>query len=389
MLGMRIGLFTDRLNFAGTERHMLDLACALTAEGAEVEILCPPGALLAERAAREGVPCFPLACETKFSLLSALPPLRRAARAGRWQVLHTHNGRTTLLAALALSGGNATALATTQHFVHPARTKRRGVIAWISKGIHGAVGRRVDQVVAISEAVREAAVARENAVTGKISVVLNGIRDPAAGTLTGPEAIRRALGVETGIPLVVCLSRLDAEKNLEVLIEAMGAVAAAIPQAVCVVAGAGGEQAKLQRQIDTASLGGQVRLLGFQADPLSLVRAGNLFVLPSALEPFGLSIVEAMALGVPVIAVDAGGPREIIVEGGSGLLVPPGDPTELGAKIITVLREPDLAARLGAGGRERFLQAFTARRMAAEMLAVYREACRRKNPPQTSDHRAK
>ena len=386
---MRIGLFTDRLNFAGTERHMLDLACALSAEEAQVEIVCPPGAILAERARREGVPDFALSCEKRLGVLSALPKLRRAAQAGRWQVIHTHNGRTTLLAALALSGGNDAALVTTQHFVHPARTKRRGAVAWISNGIHRAVGRRVDKVVAISEAVREAAVARESAIAGKIRVVLNGIRDPSAEALTNPKALRRTLGVETDTPLVVCLSRLEAEKNLEVLIEAMRTVTTAIPQAVCVVAGAGDEQAKLQRQIDAASLGGKVRLLGFQADPLSLVRAGNLFVLPSALEPFGLSIVEAMALGVPVIAVRAGGPREIVVEGVSGLLVPPGSPAEMGTKIIAVLQQSDLAMRLGAGGRERFLQAFTAGRMAADMLAVYQEVCATGNTPQLHDHRAK
>ena len=375
MPGMKIGLFTDRTNFAGTERHMLDLACALRAGGTEAEIICPPGAILAERAKGEGVPVFPLSCESKVGMVSALPKLRRAVRAGRWQVIHTHNGRTTLLAALASSGGRGTALVTTQHFVHPARTKRRGIVAWISNGIHQAIGRRVDRVVAISEAVRAAAVAREAAIAGKIRVVLNGIRDPSAGTLTDPKTLRRTLGVQTDTPLVVCLSRLDAEKNLEVLIEAMTAVTAANPPAVCVVAGAGDEQARLQRQIDAAGLGGKVRLLGFQADPLSLVRAGNLFVLPSALEPFGLSIVEAMALGVPVIAVRAGGPREIVADGVSGWLVPPGDAAAMAARIIVVLEQPDLAARLGTGGRERFLQAFTAGRMATKMLAVYREAC--------------
>ncbi len=374
MPSMKIGLFTDCTNFAGTERHMLDLACALRAGGEEAEIICPPDAILAERAAREGVPVFALSCAGKLGLLAALPKLRRAARAGRWEVLHTHNGRTTLLAALALRGGNGTTLVTTQHFVHPARTRRRGIVARISNEIHQAVGRHVDRIVAISEAVRAAAVAREAATARKIRVVLNGIRDPEADTLTDPEAVRRGLGVETGTPLVVCLSRLDAEKNLEVLIEAMRTVTAAIPQARCVIAGAGGEQANLQRRIDAAGLAGTVRLLGFHADPLSLVRAGNVFVLPSALEPFGLSIVEAMALGVPVIAVRAGGPQEIVVEGVSGLLVPPGGAAEMATAITSGLRQPDLAARLGAGGRERFLHAFTAARMATEMRAVYREA---------------
>ena len=381
MLGMKIGLFTDRSNFAGTERHMLDLACALRAEGAEVEIICPPDAILAERARGESLPVFALSCENKLGILSALPKLWRAVRAGRWQVIHTHNGRTTLLAALGLYSGNGIALVTTQHFVDPARTKRRGIVAWISNAIHRAIGRRVDRVVAISETVREAAVARESAIAGKIRVVLNGIRDPSREMLIDPKIIRRTLGVEMDTPLVVCLSRLDAEKNLEVLIEAMGTVTAVIPPAVCVVAGAGDEQTRLQRQIDAAGLGGKVRLLGFQADPLSLARAGNLFVLPSALEPFGLSIVEAMALGVPVIAVRAGGPREIVVNGVSGWLVPPGDAAEMAAKIIAVLQQPDLAARLGVGGRERFLQAFTAGRMATEMLSVYHEAYGTGNSP--------
>jgi glycosyltransferase involved in cell wall biosynthesis len=115
-----------------------------------------------------------------------------------------------------------------------------------------------------------------------------------------------------------------------------------------------------------------VRLLGFQPDVLSIVRAGNVFVLPSAAEPFGLALVEAMALGRPVIATRAGGPIEIVVEDESGLLVPPGDAAALGSVLIRLLREPGLAAKLSSGARARFEAHFTAPKMAAAMEEVYR-----------------
>ena len=152
----------------------------------------------------------------------------------------------------------------------------------------------------------------------------------------------------------------------------MTEVKAAFPDVRCVVAGQGAQQELLTAQIEQASLQGAIQLLGFRKDAQALIQAGDIFVLPSLAEPFGLVILEAMALGRPVIATDAGGPPEIVEEGVTGLLVPPSDPPALAAAIRRLLSDRKAAEAMGRGGQERFQARFTAARMAQDMLALYR-----------------
>jgi len=156
-----------------------------------------------------------------------------------------------------------------------------------------------------------------------------------------------------------------------VLVSAMQAVAKEIPNVRCVVAGEGRLKLELEGQIAGLGLGHVVTLLGFRSDALEIVAAGDLFVLPSLAEPFGLSLVEAMALGKPVIATQAGGPLEIVAPEETGLLVAPRDAVQLSAAILRILKDRALAQRMGRSGRERFLNHFTSARMAREIDAIY------------------
>ena len=367
---MKIALLTDTTAFAGTEQHILDLGIALRDLGCAVEIACPAAGLLSERARSAGVAHFPVE-KSAWLGLGAIATLRRRLQAGELDIIHSHNGRTALIAAIAarLAGGGRTI--TTQHFLQPARTLRRGPIAWVAKRLHAWVLARAARVIAISGPVRDAILERGEAPASSVQTVWNGIADPLAAPLLPAAALRAGFGIPEGAPLAVCAARLEPEKQVGVLIDAFRTVAAALPQARCLIAGEGRQHAALQQQIDAAGLQSSVRLVGFRSDVLSLVHAGDVFALPSAAEPFGLALVEAMALRKPVIATRAGGPLEIVQEGESGLLVPASDPAALGGAILRVLQDAALAERLGAGGRARFERFFTAPRMAAELLSIY------------------
>jgi glycosyltransferase involved in cell wall biosynthesis len=185
--------------------------------------------------------------------------------------------------------------------------------------------------------------------------------------------MREEIDVASDALLIVCAARLECEKDITSLIAAMPEVVSAHPTAVCVVAGHGSQQAMLQQQIDDLGLGTVVRLLGFRTDALSLIRAGDVFVLPSLAEPFGLVLLEAMSLGRPVVATRAGGPLEIVMPGETGLLVPPAQPPELARAINQLLAEPEKASEMGRKGFERYKERFTTERMARETIAVYRK----------------
>ncbi len=122
-----------------------------------------------------------------------------------------------------------------------------------------------------------------------------------------------------------------------------------------------------------------VRLLGFRRDIPALMSACDIFVLPAPAEPFGLVLLEAMAMGKPVIAANAGGPCEIVVHGQTGLLFEPGNPQSLAAAIADLLNNPEKARAMGAAGRQRFEEHFTAGRMAAQVAAIYAAVATRKH----------
>ena len=377
---VRVLLFTDSDAFAGTERHMLDLARGLRGAGAEAGIACPGASPLAVRAREEGIKVVPIE-KRGFVDWNAVWILRKRLRAGELEVIHAHNGRTALAATLAVKLSARGRCVLTQHFLEPTRALRRGPKALLSKAMHRWISRSAGHTVAISEAVRAGICERGEAAGDKITVVPNGIATPVAEKLTPPGEMRAALGIAAEAQLIVCAARLEQEKDVRSLVAAMPGIVAAAPDAVCVIAGEGSQRAALEAQIGALGLAGSIRLLGFREDALSLIQAADIFVLPSLAEPFGLVLIEAMALGRPVIATRAGGPREIVEENVTGLLIPPGDPAALARAMQLLLKDKVLRIGMGQRGHERFEERFTAARMAQETLLIYRKVCDEFNQP--------
>jgi glycosyltransferase involved in cell wall biosynthesis len=367
----RVLLFTDTVQFAGTERHMLDLACGLVEECIDPWIACPGRSVLADRASKAGITVFPIEPSGRLDG-KAIAAVRRLVRSGEVEIVHAHNGRTALTSALALARAGRGRLIKTQHFLEPAHLSRTGIKAILSDAGHRWVNARIAHIIAISEAVRAAMLTRGEAPVSKITVVPNGIATPDLDALTPRDEMRTNLGVAADAPLIVSVARLEREKDVASLIAALPQVVEAHPTAVCAIVGDGTQEPVLRGQIRSLGLDHVVRLLGYRADPLSVVRASDLFVLPSLAEPFGLVLLEAMALGKPVIATNAGGPREIVRVGETGLLVPPANSAALAQAICSLLGAPEKSLHMGKTGQERFQDCYTRERMAQATAALYR-----------------
>jgi glycosyltransferase involved in cell wall biosynthesis len=129
--------------------------------------------------------------------------------------------------------------------------------------------------------------------------------------------------------------------------------------------------AGLHAQATQAGLDERVSFLGEREDVPELMRALDVLLLPSAEEPFGRALIEAMALGVPVLATNVGGPTEIIEDGREGYLLAPGQPAAWAQAVRRIAERPDHGRELGAAGRRRVEQAFTTERHAAAVMALY------------------
>jgi glycosyltransferase involved in cell wall biosynthesis len=198
----------------------------------------------------------------------------------------------------------------------------------------------------------------------KLAVVYNAV--PVAAP---PELHRPVTTGSPAPPVILTTARLDPQKGLHDLLDA----AALVPEARFLVAGDGPQRDHLVARAQSLGLGDRVSFLGHRRDVPRLLAGCDLFVLPSHYEGSPLSVLEAMAAGKPVVATAVAGIDEVVVPGQTGLLVPASDGPALAGAIRTLLADPDLAVRLGAAGRRRVEQKFTAHRMVERVTQIYEE----------------
>src|SRR5262245_10927028 len=186
-------------------------------------------------------------------------------------------------------------------------------------------------------------------------------------------------GVVPGVPgrRLGMVGNLDARKNPALLVEALAAVRRDVPDAHALLIGAfrdPGYEARVGERIAALGLGNAVTVTGFLANPFPLVRALDLVVHPATRDPFPLALLEAMALERPIVATAVGGIPEMLEDGVSGVLVPPGDAGALAAAAVPLLRDPERRARIGRAARERLATRFSLEAFAAGMFAAFEEA---------------
>jgi glycosyltransferase involved in cell wall biosynthesis len=229
-----------------------------------------------------------------------------------------------------------------------------------------------DRVIAISEGIGAVLLAA-GLPSDKLRVVRSAVDFQAFGGPRNREVLRERLGVPVDSPVIGVVAQLIARKGHRFLIQALPPLIAEFPALRVLFFGQGPESANLERTIAAAGLADQIRLCGFRSDLPDLLPCLDLLVHPALLEGLGVSLLQASSAGVPVIASRVGGIPEAVREGLNGLLVPPGDVAALGAAIARLLRDPDLARRLGRGGRILMSAEFSIPAMVEGNLAVYRE----------------
>jgi glycosyltransferase involved in cell wall biosynthesis len=225
--------------------------------------------------------------------------------------------------------------------------------------------------IAVADAVRASHVSARRIPPHRFVTIRNGIGAARFGRAATRADARRSLGLSDDRFVCLCAASLTRQKNHANLLRA----AALLPADVSVTfLLAGGGPLAPQVEAAAAGLGGRVKVLGQRLDVPDLLAAADAFVLSSDWEGLPITLLEAMAAGVPAVVTDVGGNREVVRDGVDGFLVPPRDPTALARAVERLARDRALRARISAAARATFDARFTADGMVRQTEALYRLA---------------
>ena len=358
---------SDSRQFGGTEQIILDLLA-----GADRSAWAPTlihqddtGARsLATGARAVDVPCLALHLRTGRQGIAQIPQLVSTLRALRPHVIHAHltDPLSCKFALIAAAFARVPAVvATLQLFMDVTNVRGRRVQ-------HRVVSATVDRYLAVSQYVASQLQERLHVPAHKVRVVHNAIAVERFDDRPD-DGLRRELTGDARRSLVLTVARLDEQKGHRYLLEA----AVAVPEAVFVLVGDGIERSALETQAHELGVASRIRFLGERHDIARLLASADVFVLPSLYEGLPVTVLEAMAAGTPIVATALGGTSEAVVNGATGILVPPANPAALSAAIRRVLLERDLAARFSAAGRARVATRFSRSAMISAVETVYDE----------------
>lgn len=291
--------------------------------------------------------------------------IARLAAAQDVDVLHAHQYTPFAYAALAKLLRPKLRLVFTEHgrlADAPPSQRRRFANAFL--------GRVPGRFFAVSDELRRFLEA-EGFPAGRFEVLPNGIDLGAVPSAAARSQARETLGIREDALLVGTAARLDPVKGLDVLLAAFALVRAQHATARLVILGEGPERAALERAIAVRDLSSAVRLTGHRADVRDLLPGFDLYVNSSTYEGVSLTILEAMAAALPVVATAVGGNGEVVEDQRTGVLVPARDPEALARTVAMLLGDPVRRRALGDAGRIRVEQRFAFERMMSMYLAAY------------------
>ena len=362
---MRILLLANHFRTGGITTYLLTLIKGYAARGHQVFVATSGGECAAEAEALGArhvlVPELKVKCECHPGLFTAVKALRRLVDEEKIDILHPQTRVTQSVAAMVGSFSRRPYVSTCHGFFK-ANMSRFFFPLWGERviAVSGPVGKHLNRDLWVP--------------LSKVVYVPNGVDSnkffPA--TLEQQHALRQRFGVGTS-PLVGIIARLSDVKGHCYLIQAMNELVHGLPGVKCLIVGEGPLEQELKGQVHELSLEASVKFVPVSGHPAEILPAFDVFAMPSLQEGLGLSVMEAQACGVPVVASRVGGLVEAVKDGVTGILVPPRDHLALADALMKVLVDRNIASRFGLAGREWIIVNFSIDKMVEGTLAVYKD----------------
>ncbi len=368
MSRLRVMEMIDKPFLGGGQAIVMALARNLDRDRFEISVCARGGGPLEEEVRKDGLSFVPAPFGGKYSF-GLTGKIAAILRREMPDIVHTHGGIAGLYGRMAAHKAGVSKVVHTIHGIHYLHY-RNILLRAVYADLERYCSKFTDAVVFVSEADLETGRRLRLAKPAKLRLIRNGIDCSGLGTEDFARRAAELRGVlPQGSPLIGTVARLHRQKGVVFLLRAAGAMLAGHPEGRVIVVGGGELENDLIREIRALGLERRFLLLGERADAREILACLDIFVLPSLWEGLPLVLIEAAALGRPIVATSVDGSREIIVDGETGLLVPAGDPAALAAAVNRFLDDSALAARLGEAARASVPPRFTL----DVMIAVHSE----------------
>ncbi|MGZ5469081.1 MAG: glycosyltransferase family 4 protein [Candidatus Aminicenantales bacterium] len=353
---MSVFLIDAGREWRDSQGQILYIARELRKKTIAAHLILEPGSEILRRASAEGLPALPVRMHGRMGWL-VRKILVSEMRARGCKLVHVHE---TFGAALGLAAAAAAQV--------PVRILSRPADSSPLEG--GLPFPSIDTVIAGTEAVKSILI-RGGVPEKGIEVISPGVDFTRFTSLPADDLVRRELELGPEDFLVGAVLPLEDERGQQAFLEAAAIVGGQAPKVKIVVLGEGTLRLEAGEGQDVPVMEGLRYYLGHRADAPRTLSSLNMFVVFSHLDGLGGYLVEAMASGLPVAAVDVGAARDLITHRESGLLVPPRNAKALADAILKVHFDRNLAARLAAKGREAALEKYSSEAMARRIIGVY------------------
>lgn len=362
MRRLRVVHVTGCLDLGGQEKLLVEFAKHADRDRFDLRFLSlTTRGILADELEAQGWPVTALGIEDGLHLRL---PMRLARLLRSWgaDIVHTHNERPLIYAAPAAKLASVRRVIHTKHGRGTYNSRRQRLLTAMAS-------RLIDRFVCVSRDTAQLAIA-QGVPASRIVTLHNGI-DLDRFAFAGPRLDGPA----------VVVARLCADKDLATLLHAVSLVVAESPGFRLQIAGDGPCMNELRQLTQSLNLTTHVEFLGAVHDVPAILRRSRFCVLSSVSEGVPLTLLEAMAVGLPIVTTGVGGIPEVVADGVTGLLVPPRDPATLAAAIMRMQHDDDLARRFGDQGRRLVEDRFDVRAMVALYESLYlRNGIARKSP---------
>ena len=366
-----VAYFTTTTARAGAEEHILSLVQRLDRRYFDVYLACPPELA---RLLRPDLPNDVAVLKVYFerpTQLNAAFELARFLRRHGIDILHSHQFRASLVASpLAKLCGVPVTIETP----HVRELWRRG---WLKSHflVDRVGGRFVDYYIAVSESNARYLTEVKGLPERKVRVIHNGTDLSRFNPWNvAPEAMKQKMGFEPDDPVMLLVGRLEPQKGHAILLDALCQVRKEFPRVRLICAGDGSLRGELERRAEMLQIRDAVRFVGYQPNVTDWLALADFSVLPSFYEGLPLVAIESLAAGRTMVATAVDGTPEVVVDGWTGLTVPPGNPEALAKALLQLLREPALRRRLAQAGREWALERFSLESQIQTTQALYFQA---------------